>query len=359
MISENDRIKGEFYVDEAIKHVIDLGYHAKVFEIDRYVCWGTPKDYEEYQLTYEYWKKFVSRIDFSDDKIIPFTIGIAGNSGAGKTTLLSVVKTIIGEDNILILEGDGEHKWERESPEWKKFTHLDVDANNLYFQANNLQLLKKGSPIRRHEYDHRTGLFSSELKYNPKHFVVLCGLHAFLLPQNRKNLDVKIYMDVENNLRLFWKIKRDVKERGYDISSVIERNTERDEDGKKYIEPQKKYADIRIYYYDPNLINFTNMEYEEKIHVDICLKREDMICGYVSKGIQYLEQISSHITINCNSISFIENEVMNEVFYIYKIGKSIGIDMKKYLLTEESVFKGKDGIMAVILMCYFEEKNKY
>lgn len=59
MIRENDRIKNEFYVDEVIKHSIELGQKCKVFEIDRYIGWGTPKDYELYMATIRYWKGFV------------------------------------------------------------------------------------------------------------------------------------------------------------------------------------------------------------------------------------------------------------------------------------------------------------
>lgn len=59
MIRENDRINGEFYVDQTVKHVLDLGYRAKIFDIDRYVGWGTPADYEGYQNTYAYFKTFL------------------------------------------------------------------------------------------------------------------------------------------------------------------------------------------------------------------------------------------------------------------------------------------------------------
>lgn len=61
MIAENDRINNEFYVDQVAKHVIELGYKAKVFEIDRYIGWGTPEDYEAYQCTFEYWNGFYER----------------------------------------------------------------------------------------------------------------------------------------------------------------------------------------------------------------------------------------------------------------------------------------------------------
>lgn len=60
MIRENDRINGEFYVDQTVKHVLDLGYRAKIFDIDRYVGWGTPADYEGYQNTYAYFKAFLA-----------------------------------------------------------------------------------------------------------------------------------------------------------------------------------------------------------------------------------------------------------------------------------------------------------
>ena len=59
MIAENDRINGEFYVDQTVKHVLDLGYRAKIFDIGRYVGWGTPADYEGYQKTWNYFKAFL------------------------------------------------------------------------------------------------------------------------------------------------------------------------------------------------------------------------------------------------------------------------------------------------------------
>lgn len=61
MLAENDRINNEFYVDQVVKHILDLGYRAKVFEIDRYIGWGTPSDYELYQKTFEYWNGFYER----------------------------------------------------------------------------------------------------------------------------------------------------------------------------------------------------------------------------------------------------------------------------------------------------------
>ena len=59
MIAANDRINGEFYVDQVFKHMLCDGLKVVVFEIDRYICWGTPEDYEIYEDTISYWKAFL------------------------------------------------------------------------------------------------------------------------------------------------------------------------------------------------------------------------------------------------------------------------------------------------------------
>ncbi len=58
MIAANDRINGEFYVDQVFKYVVEAGQKARVFEIEKYLCWGTPTDYEAYEQTLTYWTDF-------------------------------------------------------------------------------------------------------------------------------------------------------------------------------------------------------------------------------------------------------------------------------------------------------------
>lgn len=62
MIDDNIRINNEFYVDEAINQVINLGYKVKVMEVDNYICWGTPNDLK----TFEYWQEFFGEMNFHD-----------------------------------------------------------------------------------------------------------------------------------------------------------------------------------------------------------------------------------------------------------------------------------------------------
>lgn len=65
MIAYNRRVNNEFYVDEVINVLIEEGYKVRPFQIDHYLCWGTPADYQ----TYKYWESY---FDLSPDH--PFKI---------------------------------------------------------------------------------------------------------------------------------------------------------------------------------------------------------------------------------------------------------------------------------------------
>ena len=54
MISENIRVNNEFYVDVVIDVAVQRGLKVKVFEVDKYVCWGTPNDLS----IYNYWLSY-------------------------------------------------------------------------------------------------------------------------------------------------------------------------------------------------------------------------------------------------------------------------------------------------------------
>lgn len=59
MIARGERINNEFYVDQVFRNMLERGKNLKVFEVDRYICWGTPAEYELYQKTMAYWTCFL------------------------------------------------------------------------------------------------------------------------------------------------------------------------------------------------------------------------------------------------------------------------------------------------------------
>jgi hypothetical protein len=178
-------------------------------------------------------------------------IGIGGDSGAGKSTLLLGLKDILG-DRLLAVEGDAEHKWERASSNWDKFTHLDPRANYVHKQADAILQLKQNQSIYRSEYDHNFGKFTKPELVMPKEFIVIAGLHPFSIPKLRKNIDFKIFLDTEEILRRHWKILRDISKRHYTKDKIAEQLERRKADSKKYINPQKKFADMVVNFFPKN-----------------------------------------------------------------------------------------------------------
>lgn len=60
LYEKNKRTNGEFYIDNLLNESINLGYKVKNFEVDNYICWGTPNDLK----TYEYWQRFFDKVDW-------------------------------------------------------------------------------------------------------------------------------------------------------------------------------------------------------------------------------------------------------------------------------------------------------
>lgn len=209
---------------------------------------------------------------------VPFTIGIAGDSGAGKSSLLEKIERLFGSGrDILFIEGDGDHRWCRNDENWERYTALDPQANFLYKQANDIRAIREGNYVYRREYDHDTGKFKNPDRVKSKKYLVICGLHSLYLPQLRRELDLKVFMDTDRELRNFWKIQRDTMHRGYTKDKIVEQIQKRIPDAEKYIYPQKKYADLVIAFFDRTLGSCYEDGHQEKlslrievgIHVDV------------------------------------------------------------------------------------------
>ncbi|MGG7147370.1 uridine kinase [Clostridium butyricum] len=222
-------------------------------------------------IIYIMYKLGLASNSFYKRRNVPFTIGVAGDSGTGKSTLIDVISKCLGSKDLLFIEGDGDHKWERGEEMWKHYTHLNPKANYLYRQAIDIETLRKGDYVKRVDYNHDTGRFSEKNKVKPKKFILLCGLHSFYLPQMRKILDLKIYMDADENLRRYWKIKRDTAHRGYTKEKILEQIESRMSDAHKYIFPQKEYADLVIQYFDKYLTDCCVENHEVNMSLKLTL----------------------------------------------------------------------------------------
>jgi uridine kinase/ribulose-5-phosphate 4-epimerase/fuculose-1-phosphate aldolase len=173
-------------------------------------------------------------------------ICISGSSGVGKTTLSRLVCSVLGEDRCICLSGDDLHKWERNSEEWNTITHLNPNANELKLGSQHMLSLLNGIPISRKLYNHDNGKFDSVKIIHPKEFIIYEGLHALYLKETRDISTINIFVDTDDDLKKYWKVKRDTINRGYTNAEVVEIMARRKKDEECYITPQKEYADIVV-----------------------------------------------------------------------------------------------------------------
>lgn len=179
----------------------------------------------------------------------PILVGIGGDSGSGKHTAWDILAGLLGPANVLGVEGDDVHRWERGHEMWKVVSHLNPSGNDLYLLFEHTEALGQGQTITRVRYDHATGKFTRPMRVSASRFVFVVGLHPFYMKRMRDMMDIKIYMDPEEELRQEWKLERDVRERGYTPAKVLEQMQRRQSDAELYIRPQQRFADMVVRYY--------------------------------------------------------------------------------------------------------------
>lgn len=172
-----------------------------------------------------------------------FMIGIGGDSGAGKHTLAADLQKLFGA-TLSCVNGDDDHRWERGHAMWRSYTHLDPRGNFLGAQLESLTALRHGGDVAKRHYDHDRGRFTDPVLLRPNDFIAIVGLHPFYLASQRQVLHLKVFVDPSEELRRKWKVARDVKARGYTKEKVIAEIERRMADSVKYVQPQKRHADL-------------------------------------------------------------------------------------------------------------------
>lgn len=175
-----------------------------------------------------------------------FIIGIAGDSGSGKTTFTGAVKKIFGGDLVSTITLDDYHIMGREERKKKNITPLSPLANNFSLLEEHVALLKAGKTIQKPVYNHNTGETDPPVSFTPSRIIILEGLHTFFTPRLRELIDFTVFVNPDKDVKYGWKIKRDVLERGYSKKDVLAELKSREDDYKKYVEPQAGYANAVI-----------------------------------------------------------------------------------------------------------------
>jgi uridine kinase len=181
----------------------------------------------------------------------PLTVSIAGDSGTGKDTLAKALKDMFTPETASIICGDDYHKYEREDDSWEKTTHLNPNANYLDLWENDYKLAYRREYFEQREYNHETGKFSQLKPRLSRDFLISQGLHS-LYPNLTEFSDLRVYLSMDDELRIHLKLNRDHTSRGQTYQSILSSIKKRDSDYHLFIAPQKLNADIHFHLFRDN-----------------------------------------------------------------------------------------------------------
>ncbi|MCD8313755.1 MAG: uridine kinase [Bacteroidales bacterium] len=177
-------------------------------------------------------------------------IGIAGGSGSGKTT---VVKAIVDQlkDRVVVIPQDSYYKDSSHlSPEEKKEMNFDhPDSIDFDLLNEHLHLLREGKTIQQPVYSYITCSRSKTetITVRPAEVIIIEGILIFTCEKLRDQMDIKVFVDADDDSRLMRIMKRDITERGKTVEDVIERYSKTVKPMyHQFIEPSKRYADVIV-----------------------------------------------------------------------------------------------------------------
>ncbi len=180
----------------------------------------------------------------------PLVIGIAGGSGSGKTTIAKRVNAALPPTEVTILDHDAYY---RDRPDLTyegrcllNFDHPDSLETELLVQ--HLRALRSGGRARIPIYDFKTHRRSEQVReVEPRRVIIVEGILVFADDALRKELDIRVYVDTDADIRAFRRIRRDIEQRGRTFESVREQyyKTVRPMH-LQFVEPSKRWAHVII-----------------------------------------------------------------------------------------------------------------
>lgn len=180
----------------------------------------------------------------------PIIIGVAGGSGSGKTTVVNHIINRIGQENILLLQHDSYYRDLKHLPLEERikqnFDHPSSLETELMIR--HIKALIEGYQVEVPIYDFSKHIRKEETKLvDPKKIILIDGILIFSEKELRDLLDIKLYVDTDDDIRLLRRIQRDILERDRSLESVISQYQKFVRPMHlEFVEPSKRYADIII-----------------------------------------------------------------------------------------------------------------
>lgn len=177
----------------------------------------------------------------------PLVIGVVGGSGSGKTTVARAIFDRLGLDAAFVDQDayyrDLSHLTMAQR-ETYNFDHPDAFDTDL--MVAQLEALRRGETIDKPTYDFtRHTRAAATVQVEPRDILVVDGIMLFADSRLRSLFDIKVFVDVGDDIRFIRRLQRDVAERGRTMDGVIHHylSTVRPMH-LEFVEPSKRYADV-------------------------------------------------------------------------------------------------------------------
>lgn len=182
--------------------------------------------------------------------LAPFMVAVSGGSGSGKTTFVSKLKSRLEREQPLVISIDHYYRdLSHLEPEERAKTNFDdpdsIESTLLFEQISHLQ---QNQSVERPSYDFPSHSRTAEtVRLDPSPVIIMDGIFSLCYPELFHLFDLKIYIDVDDDVRVVRRIRRDMAERGRTFESCASQYLGSVKAmHRKFIEPTKTHADIVI-----------------------------------------------------------------------------------------------------------------
>lgn len=156
----------------------------------------------------------------------PFTVGITGGSGSGKTFFLDGLSAHFTSEQLTLISQDNYYRPRDQQPvdrnEVKNFD-LPESIDRAAF-ANDIAALKQGKVVTKQEYTFNNPARQPRmLVFKPTPILVVEGLFVQYFEEISHELDLKVFIEAKDHVKLGRRIRRDQADRGYDLDDVLYR----------------------------------------------------------------------------------------------------------------------------------------
>jgi uridine kinase len=180
----------------------------------------------------------------------PLLIGIAGGTGSGKSTVARKIAEGLPAESVAVIDHDSYYRDRSdlsfEARSRLNFDHPEALDNDLL--VTHLQALREGHAVDVPIYDFKVhARLDERRRVVPTRIVIVEGILVFVEERVRRQLDVKIFVDTDADIRVFRRIRRDLEQRGRSFQQVREQYyaTVRPMH-LQFVEPSKRWADLIV-----------------------------------------------------------------------------------------------------------------